>query len=478
MRKAFFALLPFFLLPLLFFSSCQESAESLPLADYRISAELSDNRLTVSTDVTYSCPSEGLSAVKLRLFPNAYLEGNRTVGESKIKAAYPKGASYGGCEILSLSSSEGVKDYSIGGDDKTVLTVRLGNKLPKGKRISLHIEETVTLCAVKHRLGYYGGYYNLTGFYPVLCPFEEGKYRADPYYAYGDPFLFDAANFSLSLSLPAGYQAAASALPLSRETEKGKTVFSFSLERARDFAVIASNKLQYKETEAASIPIRYYYETDKKADETLAVAAKAVEVFSRTFGAYPYPSLTLACAPFFESGMEYSGLALLSNELSSSAKKETAIHEIAHQWWFGKVHTDQIVSPWIDEGLSEYATALYYKETGASSAFRAKIAEASEAYSIYSEIKGEAACRLSLPLSDLADGYAEIAYCKSLLLFITLAEKYGYERLNAALRDFADRFAYKRASANDLISALSASLKEDQSEFFSIWLFGALPAPY
>ena len=37
------------------------------------------------------------------------------------------------------------------------------------------------------------------------------------------------------------------------------------------------------------------------------------------------------------------------------------VHEIAHQWWYGLVGNNQIRTPWIDEGLAEYCTAVFFE---------------------------------------------------------------------------------------------------------------------
>ncbi len=478
MKKLLFAALPFLLILVVFLPSCAKKSAEAPRPVYTVESELDakENALAVKTDIKFTIPQDGLSAVKLRLFANAYSEGRMPVTAEKKSAAYPQGASYGGAEILSVSSSAGVKEYSVGVEDATVLTVRFPEKKAKGDEISLSIEETVRLATVKHRLGAYGGYYNLSGFYPVLCPFSDGKFRTDDYLPYGDPFLFVTSDVSLTLTVPVGFEAAASAFPLARERQGKKTTYRFALEKARDFAVVASDRFQMAEAEESGVPIRYYYESDKKSSDLLQTAATAVRIFKEAFGDYPYAALTLVSAPFAEAGMEFSGLALLSNELSNAAKKQTAVHEIAHQWWFGKVGFDQYLSPWMDEGLSEYATAYYYKAIGADSAFRTMLADAEEEYSIRFAIKGAEACRLDSALIDLASGYYEIAYCKSLLLFSSLAELNGYDAFNAALRAFADEYAGRVASPENLIDALSRSLEKDLAPFFDVWLGADLPA--
>lgn len=38
------------------------------------------------------------------------------------------------------------------------------------------------------------------------------------------------------------------------------------------------------------------------------------------------------------------------------------VHEVAHQWWYGRVGNDSAVDPWLDEALSTYAEFIYVEE--------------------------------------------------------------------------------------------------------------------
>ena len=37
-------------------------------------------------------------------------------------------------------------------------------------------------------------------------------------------------------------------------------------------------------------------------------------------------------------------------------------HEVAHQWFYNIIGNDQIDEPWLDEGMAQYATWLYYAD--------------------------------------------------------------------------------------------------------------------
>ena len=444
-------------------------------ASYDIVARLDPDEKTLSLKcaVEYSAPADDLSAVKFKLYPNAYRKC--VVTEDKKAAAYPHGRpSYGGAEVLSVVCDVPVADSDVG-QDGLILTVRLQRKLKKGELVRFTIEQTVTLACVKHRLGYFDGYYFLSNFYPEVCPFVGGKFLTYDYTPYGDPFRFDNAAFSLALTVPVGYECACSAAEVERKTEGASETRFFKAGSARDLALVASEKLRHVTAECEGTKLFYYYADGSDKQKTLDLISDGISYFSEHFGNFPYPTYSVVVAPFFEAGMEHSGLAVVSNALPFSQRKKAILHETAHQWWFGKVGSDEFLAPWLDEGLAEYSTASYYLQRGFTAIYREMIADAEDAFSIRLALKGKDGARFDLPLPELADGYYDRAYAGGLLLFSTLSEVYGMDRFHAALKSFATRHKGTVATPDDLVLSLSSSLNKDLSPFFRAWLSASVP---
>jgi aminopeptidase N len=121
--------------------------------------------------------------------------------------------------------------------------------------------------------------------------------------------------------------------------------------------------------EFKGIPIAIYYFNEHRdaAESSLQTAAQAVATYSQLFGAYPYKSLAIVDSLFFD-GMESDAIFFLDQtyflQYNYSPRNYLTMltaHEVAHNWWFGKVGNDQALEPWLDEALCIYSEGLYYE---------------------------------------------------------------------------------------------------------------------
>ena len=241
-------------------------------------------------------------------------------------------------------------------------------------------------------------------------------------------------------------------------------VTEIAAENVRDFALFLSPSFS-KHTATAVIAdervsVRYFSLTDPAPQDTLRLAVRALEVFSETFGAYPYPAFTLVQSDIGGAGMEYGALAALSADAHDrDVFRTTVVHETAHQWWFGVVGSDQILHPWQDEGLAEFSAAWFFLLTGDSSSYDAAVSDARAYLAAYTSLPAEIGFddTLDRPLSSFltAGEYTAVAYCKGMLLFDTLLSLAGEEKLTAALADYYAANAFSVADGHALAAAFS-----------------------
>jgi aminopeptidase N len=130
-----------------------------------------------------------------------------------------------------------------------------------------------------------------------------------------------------------------------------------------------SREFLYSESAVGPVIIRSYYFSGHEAagEKVLYVAKQAVAIYEAKFAPYPYQTLSVVELNY-NDGQEYDGLAFLADSFygqydGGAQNNLTAIgvHEIAHNWWFGLVGSDQALEPWLDEAMALYSEHIFYE---------------------------------------------------------------------------------------------------------------------
>ena len=87
----------------------------------------------------------------------------------------------------------------------------------------------------------------------------------------------------------------------------------------------------------------------------LSTGAASVKWLWSRFGAGPYTSYKIVSVPVADAAHEFPGLVMVGTNYTSSLRRVVTRHEVAHQWWYGLVNSDQTTDPWMDESLAEYS---------------------------------------------------------------------------------------------------------------------------
>jgi aminopeptidase N len=203
------------------------------------------------------------------------------------------------------------------------------------------------------RFGYAEDVWTFGNCLPILALRDSEGWRSDPYWPIGDPFVSQAANYHVSLTMPKGYTLAASS-PLDKD--------AFAL---RDWAMVIVKDYAIRQAQVDGVRLIALSKAADRAEIMLVIAGKALSYFCKAYGSYPWETLTLVETPFPLGGMEYPGLAILSDSFLRAGNQDglelSIVHELAHQWFYALVGSDQIRQPWQDEALCEWATLRYVR---------------------------------------------------------------------------------------------------------------------
>lgn len=399
-----------------------------------------------------------LQEVKFHIYANAYREGatNPPVGNEDVTKAYPTSEkSFGGIII----KNDG---YAVSGTDGTLLTVPVKTLKPQESTV-IKIDYIVNLANIKHRLGWTDDAINLANFYPVPVVFENGAWQVYPYHSSGDPFYNAVHNFNVKIKYPSKFVAATSGTIKKSTKRGGDTQISISAKSIRDYAIVLSQKFRVVSRHVERTSVKYFYINDDSPNQSLDVAAKAVKFFSKNFVRYPYKQLSVVQTDFLHGGMEYGELVYIScDSIAERADHHYVIvHEIAHQWWYGLVGNNQCTRAWLDEGLTEYSTAIFFDAHPAYGISKTVLMNiAMKNYSSYVKLirvvnaKFDANMNRALGEFNSSYEYVYMTYIRGFLLFCEVEKILGYRAFIGALETYADTHKFKTATQDDFVNAV------------------------
>ena len=437
---------------------CCDNSGKTQLTTYEISVMLNEDMTAdCRLHLDYLNCEDDLDYLLFNLYPNAFSENAKSpVYPEYYFNAYPNGINYGGIDIINVIVDGKEREVNYLTDSKTHLKVTFDKPMKKGDKKQVYIDFKIKIPNVKHRFGYAENTVNLTGFYPILCVYENGEYYVNQYYPSGDPFYSNCANYKVSLTVPSKYAVASSLSPTSTRITSAKTKYEYQRNNVRDIAFILSDKFNVKKQSANGIDIFYYYFNDQNPDNSLSTAVKNISYFSSQFIKYPYKEYVVCEADFLYGGMEFPCLSMIDCTLKDFDRDYCITHETAHQWWYGIVGVNQAEESFIDEGLTEYSTLMFFdefKEYGYS-----KKVLIDRVKSAYIEIrkalaeKGVKGAEMKRKLGEFKSDldYVSIAYYRSQIAFDNLYDFLGDKKFNRFLKTIIKNHGYQTITTNDL----------------------------
>ena len=459
------------------FSACGTGRKNI--SAYEITCSLEDNVLTGTEKVTYFNASENtVSEIKFNLFGNAFRQGAAysPVSPQYVSKAYPDGKNYGEMTVSEVTSDGENLEFSIGGADKNILTVSLGKEIFPDERVSMEIDFTLTLANVIARTGYNDKTINLANFYPILCAYDEEGFYECVYYANGDPFYSDCADYTVTLTADSGYVVAASGAAVSSSEKDGRRTTTYKIEKARSFAFVLSKEFEMITDDSTGVNINYYYYDDAAPEKSLEYAVKSVKLFNEKYGDYVYPDYSVVQTKFIQGGMEFPALVMISDDLESAAYGEVIVHETAHQWWQTAVGNNEIKYGFLDEGLAEYSVVVFYENYPEYSYTRESLISSTEKTykvfcSVYDKLFGDVDTTMLRALNEYSGEYeyVNIAYIKSCLMYDYLRTTIGDERFFKGLKNYYSQYCFKNAGPYDIVGVFEKTGADTNGYFQSFY---------
>ncbi len=453
--------------------------ENVPLNCYSVEAVFDEESATLTCDekITYfNSSANSLKEVCLFLYANSFTETSKSVTKAYLDKAYKWGESYGNITFDSVKVNGTVADFEIS-ENQNILTVQTEEFFP-GESVLIDLHFTLQLAKVRHRLGAGEHAYNFGNFLPMVCVYDNGFVTND-FSPYGDPFYSEISNFDVRITYPVGFVLASTGKVVS--TQEGEAVVSVvKAKNVRDFAFVLSREFSVLSDKVGQATVNYFYYDDENAQAHLKTSLDALSTFNQLFGEYPYEVLNVVKTDFCFGGMEEPNLVMIADDLPDEETiNYVIVHEIAHQWWYGVVGNNQFDAAWVDEGLTEFSSALFFeknKQYGLD--YQIIMQNSLEGYlhfrKIYIDITGKLDETMTRNLNqfDTEPEYVNITYTRGMLMFDFLRQTMSERKFAACLKDYYKAYKFKNSSPEKLVESFCKSSRTNLEGFFDAWLGG------
>jgi hypothetical protein len=351
---------------------------------YDVEAVLDGDELAWTTRIGYvNDTGEPVRDVGIHLYANAYTRELRDIPfardliTSDFNGEFQALAEPG--ESRRLEVSVAGRPVRVSADD-TSTVVDLPAPLEPGERIAIEIDMAMTLPRYPERFGRWDDITLLGNWIPVVAAREEGSWRLDPFESVGDPFFSAAGDYVVSIRVDenTGVVGTGTLTSVERHAD-GTRAWTFEAPGVRDAAFAIGSFLRGLEMGTEDgLMVRSWYLAGEGArgEANLEAAVSAATDFSERYGLLPWTDVDVVETEGRLGGMEYpgtvfvssgaeafAGLPLLPDSGFEEARARYVVgHELAHQWWYATVGSDQIREPWLDEAPAEASTRIWLLE--------------------------------------------------------------------------------------------------------------------
>jgi hypothetical protein len=394
--------------------------------------------------------------------------------------------------LLVGGSLEGIR-ASIGGEpvptevdlQEGTFAVSLLAPLAPGESLVLRLEASITVpTAPAPHYGILEAHADSASYahvLPLLGVYDDGDWQLETPPSYGDVTYADASFFLVEIDAPAEVTLMTSGIETDRITGAQTQSATFAAGPVREFYIAADANVEMISVPLGEITVNSYAASALRipAETALEHALAAVDIFGSLFGPYPYTELDVVASPIRAGGMEFPGIVLIGESEYVGATRpsvqptdffELAVaHEVGHQWFYNLVGNDQILEPWLDESVTQYATWRY---------FEARYGEAGDnGFAAWVDGRTFALPTppppIGRPVAAYSEGlYGAAIYARGPLFLKELEQELGRETLDAFFQDYVAGLRWGLTSTERFRTQLEASCSCDLAALFAEWVYG------
>jgi len=276
---------------------------------------------------------------------------------------------------------------------------------------------------------------------------------------------------SLKISLPDNLNCIASGKKESSQPQLSRNTFHFTSPGTKGVSLISGDfKEQF--TIDSEIPLRVFHTSDLRIRNYFNIdeIKKGANFLYSLYGPLDLPEVNVIFRRWMDDGgISNSGFIIMNIiELNQDVRltnrfflrdspviltqemRDFFIHELAHQWWGGKVSWSGYRDEWITEGMAHYSVLAYLQENISEKSFQGIIERMKRLIFKHQEA-GPVIYGRRIANLEPYDAFQTIIYNKAALIIMMLREILGADEFYARLRTLLTEFRFKSITTSQWI---------------------------
>ena len=463
-------------------------------ASYQIDARLdtSAHKIRAVERVVFLNPTgDSLEQVCFHLYPNAFRDTSSVFARKDAHSR--EHILFSGKSELIISNIiiDGVNlDPGAVTESGTLLYLAVPSPLAPRDTVVISLDFELTIPGRGLRLGYSErGNYILSHWHPILCGYQGGRLVDNEYYPLSE-FFSNFSNYDVRLEIPPDFSVGATGKLALIEKDSSRSVWRAVADTVIDFAFACGPAFEVFESDTLGFNLRYMLSREnRKFLQAVDNATKySLAYCSERLLKYPYSTFTLVDSEIGAQGMELPQMNVITFPGGGMISTAEPIlwfiiaHEVAHEWFYGTIASNEAEEPWLDEGLSTYMAARIMELQPDSLksililGYPIPINTLDRLFAMMSKAEWPS----NMKSWDYPDdfSYSAAVYFRASAMLQTLEQMVGRAAFDSALKDYANRYRFGHPRAEEFQNALEKSLGIDLNSFFEQFIAGTARVDY
>jgi hypothetical protein len=370
-------------------------------------------------------------------------------------------------------------------EDQTDILVSLPSVVQPGERIEIDVAFVSVLPSVFMRTGFEGSFHMVAQWFPKVARLEpSGQWAHFPFERLSE-FYADFGDYDVTIEVPASFVVGATGERVEERTVGDRKSVRYVQRGVIDFAFAAWDGFEeLARTTDDGVRLRALYPVGyhRAAEEELEAVEHGLAYFGERFGPYPYSTLTVVHPPEAAreaGGMEYPTLITTGGPWwmpwsGVHGLELVTAHELAHQWFYGIVATDEHRYPLLDEGLTTYADMSALEQRFGPGSLVDALGWQVSLPAAYRLLSVDAAPRapVAQPAPDFRSGseYGALVYYRTATVLASLEGAFG-SAVTDGIEAYARKHRFAHPDPHDLVREIEAAAGPEAARALSIALF-------